>query len=331
MAISGTAFSPKEWEVWIIGETTAGNTANAASGMYQLDVDSISMPSLNVTQSLEPRSGSGRALKAKDFFQDNNLRAVEVSLSGRWHDDTGHGGLLSNITADTSGTHSIPTGYTPDVFKYGTTSLTAAHFDTFTLCIKAPSQTAGKNIEMAGCVVSNFTWSADMATDGGMYKWSATIVSGSTCDFADTTNSGGTAYVNTDFFKMSSITGSEILNQAAVVNSFTLTIDNPAVFIGSRLGAAGYEVVNRGEMSVTFDCQVKYDNNTDELINYFDTQTAHMSAASPVALTASSAGGILIYNAVATNVGLSEGDVMMLDISLKAVDDGTDALLELSE
>ena len=73
---SNVAFSPKEWEVWVIGENPAGTTGNATSGMYQLDVDSISMPSLNVNQQLDVRSGVGRTLKTKDFYQDNNLRVV---------------------------------------------------------------------------------------------------------------------------------------------------------------------------------------------------------------------------------------------------------------
>jgi hypothetical protein len=39
--------------------------------------------------------------------------------------------------------------------------------------------------------------------------------------------------------------------------------------------------------------------------------------------------GIDTANAVLTNVAYSEGDIMMLDVSFKAVDDGTDALLEV--
>ena len=70
---SNIAFSPKEFQIWILGEGTLGNTVNATSGMYQLDVDSISMPSLNVNQSLEVRSSGGRTFMGKDFYQDNNL------------------------------------------------------------------------------------------------------------------------------------------------------------------------------------------------------------------------------------------------------------------
>lgn len=327
---SNIGFSPKEWEVWILGEGTLGTAVTASSGMYQLDVDSIGMPSLNVTQSLDVRSTKGRTLKTKDFFQDNNLRVVELSLSGRFHDDVAHKALIENITSEAGDDFTVPSGYTPEALKYGE-SETAADNDTFTLVLKSPDPTGNsKNIEMPGCVVTNFALSADATADGGMYKWSATIQTGCACDFNENTNAGGTAYVNTDFFKLSSATATEVLNADATLSSFNLTLDNPAIFSGVRLGAAGYEVINRAaEFAVNLECQVKYDANTDEFINVFDTQTAAFTTNFPFKITASNAGGIQIDNAVITNVALSEGDLMMIDVSMKSVDDGTDALVTL--
>ena len=110
---SNIAFSPKEWEVAVQGETTAGTAIITA--MFALDVDSISMPSLNVNQSVDVRnSGKGRTFKSSDFFQDNVMRVVEIGLSGRFHDDAsaagGHSHLLRNITGIHSGNCSVPTG-----------------------------------------------------------------------------------------------------------------------------------------------------------------------------------------------------------------------------
>ena len=53
-----SVFSPKDFKVWVIEETTTGNTAHASTigapaitgSMYQLDVDSVGFPSLNVNQ-----------------------------------------------------------------------------------------------------------------------------------------------------------------------------------------------------------------------------------------------------------------------------------------
>ena len=44
-------------------------------------------------------------------------------------------------------------------------------------------------------------------------------------------------------------------------------------------------------------------------------------------ITNNNAFGIDVQNGVFTNVAYSEGDIMMLDCSIKSVDDGTDALI----
>ena len=50
------AFSPKDFKAWIIEEATTGTIPTITSGLLQLDVDSVSMPSLNVTQNLTPKT-----------------------------------------------------------------------------------------------------------------------------------------------------------------------------------------------------------------------------------------------------------------------------------
>ena len=323
---SNIAFSPKEWEVAVQGETTAGTAI--ITSMFALDVDSISMPSLNVNQSLDVRGGgTGRTFKSGDFFQDNVMRVTEISLSGRYHDDEsaagGHVHLLRNITSSHSGDPTIASGYTPDSIAYASSGHTATQFDTFTLALVAPSASNAKNIVIPGCVCTNFSLSADSGTDGGLYKWSATIQTGKKPNFNESTDTTGntTNYVNTNMFKLSNATATKVNNQDVSLHSFTATIDNPAVFSG--VSTTGYQVVNRGaECAVTIDAQVKYDANTDEFINDFDTQTSYMTTAAFL-ITASGAGGVSCGDAVWTNVALSEGDIMMLDVSLKAVDDGT--------
>ena len=174
-------------------------------------------------------------------------------------------------------------------------------------------------------VVTNFTISADAGTEGGRYKWSATLQSGKTPDLASTAAAGSTVYANTTTTTLASASGVEVYNADAVLNSFTTTIDYPAVFSG--ITSTGYDVVSRGaECSVIHDCQVKYDGNTKGLVNSFDTQTA-ANAETTFIVVNNGKFGVDTANAVLTNVAYSEGDVMMLDVSLKAVDDGTDELL----
>ena len=117
----------------------------------------------------------------------------------------------------------------------------------------------------------------------------------------------------------------KVYNTEAILNSFTCTIDYPAVFSG--VATTGFEVVGRGaECSVTAEAQVKYDGNTKGLVNSFDTQTSAI-AGNCFNVVNNGNYGIEIDNGVLTEVAYNEGDMMMLDVSMKAVDDGTDELL----
>ena len=178
---------------------------------------------------------------------------------------------------------------------------------------------------MPGMVVTSFSISADAGTEGGRYKFSATLQSGKTPDLNSTAAAGSSAYANTTTTTLASASGVKVYNTDAVLTSFTTTIDYPAVFTG--ITSTGYDVVSRGaECSVSHECQVKYDGNTKALINSFDTQTAAMAENTFIVVN-NGAFGVDTANGVLTNVAYSEGDVMMLDVSIKAVDDCTDELL----
>ena len=325
MATVAHAFSPKEWKVGIVSDATnAGATGiGDVGGLNQLDVDSIGFPSLNVTQKLDVRSGAGRTLKDEDFFQDNILRAVEISLSGTLHNDTGHKLLAQNICNDVTTDIAVATGFSPASQKYG--SAVANSASSLTLVMQPSDVTNQQGLEFFGCVVTAFSITADGATDGGQYKWSATLQTGKKPDLASTASPTINAYLNTDIPLLSSSSGHKVFNTDVILSSFTASLENPAVFTG--VASDGYEVVSRGvEMSVAIDAQVKYDGNTKGFINSFDTQTAALSG-NMFVITNNNAFGVDVQNGVFTNVALSEGDLMMLDCSIKAVDDGTDALI----
>ena len=321
------AFSPKEFTCWIISDATnAGTSGIHASNMHQLDVDSVSYPSLNVSQALDVRSGVGRTLKDEDVFQDNTIRTVELSLSGTLHNDTGHKLLLQNITNDVSGDAAVATGHTGTSQKYGAAVTNAA--SSLTVVIKSSDHTNQRSLEFAGMVVTNFAISADAGTEGGRYKFSATLQSGKKPDLNESSTAcGSNVYANTTHSLMSNASGIKVFNTDVVLNSFTATIDHPAVFSG--VTSTGYEVVSRGaECAVTVDCQVKYDGETKTFVNSFDTQTAALSG-NMFVMVNNNAFGVDVQNGVLTNVAYSEGDIMMLDCSIKAVDDGTDDLISV--
>ena len=330
---TGIATSPKEYSCWIINESTAGTSALHASNMYQLDVDSIAYPSLNVNQTLDVKSGLGRTLKDEDFFQDNKIRVVELSLSGTLHNDAGHLILLRNIANDYSGDVDIASGIQPPTIKYGTSNATAG--DTFTLVIKGVDPSVNDstalddshNYVFAGCVCTNFAISADMGPEGGRYKFSATVQTGYVPVLNNTVARnaiGANNYANTTDTTLASTSGHLVYNLSCIMNSFTCTIDYPAVFVGAT--SNGYDVVNRGsECAVTVDTQIKLDDVTKGLPHSFDTQTAYNGTDS-FKIVNSANYGIEIENMVLTNVAMAEGDIMMLDCSLKSVDDGSESL-----
>jgi|LULO01.1.fsa_nt_gb hypothetical protein len=328
------AFSPKEFQVWVISDTSseAGTSGIHASNMYQLDVDSVGFPSLNVNQVMDVRNGVGATLKDEDFFQDNKMRVVELSLSGTLHDDVGHRLLLANIcgAAEADNTdQTIASGHKIVAQKYGAAVTNNA--SSLTVIIRPSDHTNQRSLEMAGCVVTNFAISADAGTEGGRYKFSATLQTGKVPDLNESAvdsgepTAGGTGYLNSTIASLTTASDFTVYGISTVMNSFTTTIDYPAVFTG--VSSTGYEVVSRGaECAVTHDCQVKYDGETKTLVHTFDTQSSALAENSFI-LTNNGKFGIDTANAILTNVAYSEGDIMMLDVSMKAVDDGTDELL----
>lgn len=327
------AFSPKEFQVWVISDATnAGTSGIHASNMYQLDVDSVGFPSLNVNQVMDVRNGVGATLKDEDFFQDNKMRVVELSLSGTLHDDVGHRLLLANIcgAAEADNTdQTIASGHKIVAQKYGAAVTNNA--SSLTVIIRPSDHTNQRSLEMAGCVVTNFAISADAGTEGGRYKFSATLQTGKVPDLNESAvdsgepTAGGTGYLNSTIASLTTASDFTVYGISTVMNSFTTTIDYPAVFTG--VSSTGYEVVSRGaECAVTHDCQVKYDGETKTLVHTFDTQSSALAENSFI-LTNNGKFGIDTANAILTNVAYSEGDIMMLDVSMKAVDDGTDELL----
>tara|TARA_R100001591_G_scaffold23473_1_gene33212 strand:- start:44 stop:1036 length:993 start_codon:yes stop_codon:yes gene_type:complete len=319
------AFSPKEFQVFIASDATdAGASGIHASNMHQLDVDSVGFPSLNVNQVLDVRSGVGRTFKDEDFFQDNIIRVTELSISGTLHNDTGHNLLAQNICNDVSGDPSVATNHTGTSQLYGSAVTNAA--SSLTVVIKSSDHTNQRSLEIPGCVVTNFSVSADTGTEGGRYKFSATLQSGVKPDLNESsTAAGNNIYANTTDMTLATASGMKVFNTSIIMQSFALTVDHPAIFTGFT--STGYEAVSRGaECAVTVDTTIKYDGSTKSFVNSFDTQTAAQSGNMFVVVN-NNAYGIDVQNGVFTNVAYNEGDIMMLDCSIKAVDDGTDALV----
>jgi len=324
--MANAVFSPRDFKAWVIEETTTGTAPTLTSGLYQLDVDSISFPSLSVNQAASVRSSTGRVAHVNDFFQDNDMRAVELSLSGTWHKDGGHAMLLQSVcgnalTPDGVVDVTISSSPTATVGKYGESEANK----TFTVVLASPDRNDAQNIVLKGCLCTSFTMNADMGTDGGQYKWSATISSGRVPDLTENSAAAGTAYSATSV-NMADIDTSEIkvASVAPILSSFSVTVASPAVYAGIDEGN-GYATFGRSEeIEVTASATVKLDSVTMELPAAFDTQTDH-DAADLFTLnqTTDTATSIAIPCGILTNVAYNEGDAMMLDVEMKALNLGS--------
>ena len=331
---SNIGFSPKEWTVLIRPQTEWGET-EAGTDMFQLDVDSVSMPSLGVNQSIDLRNTSGRTFNDEDFFQDNKMTAREMTFSGNFHTDSAHKYPFLNLSNQATSNDTVPfaAGHQPQSLGNGVSisAGTMASHHLFTIALAAPETTNAKHMLFHNCICTNFQISADIGTDGGRYKYSATFSTGGNYQaLANQTSIAPSAsYLNTTNVTMGGINSStlKVADINATLNSFSVAVDFPAIWTGA--GSLGYEVCNRAqECSITFDAQVKYDDLTDELINTFDAQSAAVDGVG-LNIVNSANFDIAINDYILTNVALSEGDLMMLDISGKALDDGTEPLLVL--
>ena len=331
---SNIGFSPKEWTVLIRPQTEWGET-EAGTDMFQLDVDSVSMPSLGVNQSIDLRNTSGRTFNDEDFFQDNKMTVREMTFSGNFHTDSAHKYPFLNLSNQATSNDTVPfaAGHQPQSLGNGVSisAGTMASHHLFTIALAAPETTNAKHMLFHNCICTNFQISADIGTDGGRYKYSATFSTGGNYQaLANQTSIAPSAsYLNTTNVTMGGINSStlKVADINATLNSFSVAVDFPAVWTGA--GSLGYEVCNRAqECSITFDAQVKYDDLTDELINTFDAQSAAVDGVG-LNIVNSANFDIAINDYILTNVAFNEGDLMMLDVSGKALDDGSEALLVL--
>ena len=202
------------------------------------------------------------------------------------------------------------------------------------------SPLTNSDLAFKDCVVTSLTLNGDTGTEGGRVKFSATFQTGTLAeDLSDASISVDTDFSASENYFMSSWSDVAYRKMYGVddlvMSSFSLALENPATFSG--LISTGYEVVSRaGEFSATLDATAKYDANTEPLIASFNNQTQEGSTGSQATILNNDGSlndgvfGIKMDKTILTNVAFNEGDVMMLDISVKAVGDSSNALVEVS-
>ena len=332
--MANEVFSPRDFKAYVIEEDTPGTTptfnANTAL-LHQLDVDSVAFPSLSPNQVTAVRSRGGRVLHADDFFQDNEIRAIEVSLSGTFRADKGIHMLMQSVTGmdlnETSiGNIIMPTTPTGQSGAYGDTTSDGDN-KTFSLILAPPDYTGGFNVIMKGCLCTSFSINADMTADGGLYKFEATISSGqnpetNNTDIPDITAGSGIGNAGS-LITLTTLASSQIFAVASpVISSFGFTVESPAIYTG--FSSSGYHSYARGnEFTVSANATVKYDSATKGLYNSLNTQTED-TASNAFVLTQSPSTdcSISLPAGFLTDVTFNEGDAMMLDVAIQGVNVG---------
>lgn len=330
MAISGNAFSPKEFELAICQETTCGTAK--VDAMLGINIDSISFPTLNPTQVMDVRSHSGRVAQDIDVFLSKAQTVKEVSFAGVLHNEIAPNfieGVMGSATSDAEGANElfqILDTYSPGEIVYGTTSGDRAF--TYTLAMISP--VSGKSVTIPGMVFTSLTISADMGEEAGRIKFEATMQSGKSANF-DQTVSVATDY-SANYYSMGDMSFRTVAGVADnLLQSFSLSIENPANFHG--YSGNDFEVISRAipEISVNCDVTMKYDANSLELDAAFGGTQAAGGAVTTIGTGAAIEAGtddkfsFEMHNSIITNYALNEGAAMLVDLSLKGLADPSES------
>ena len=337
MAISSVAFSPKEFRVAMQAQTALGTAKT--DGMQEINVDSITHGTLGGVNNYDLKSGGGRIFQDEHYFHQNSDYISEISISGIYSTEYG-GILLENITGDTAEVFEIASNYEPSANIKTGASLTAGNSELLTLAILPPkagaaTPSATDGIVYKDCVVTSFSWTGDMTDNGGLIKYSATLKTYSPVALevdADSFTIAAYEMTAAQTISMSdwqTPANRVICGQADVlVNSFAMNLENDAVFLG-RGASGGPEVIGRGaELAATAEFNVKYDDESADLLNLFQTATSGASTGNTIMSNASTPAdgaswGFQFPQSVFTNVALSEGDIMNIQASVKMVGYGT--------
>ena len=319
MTLRADTYSPKAFRVSVGYEATSGT--KDVDALVSMDVDSVGFPSLNPVQVLDVRSGNGQTAKLVDAFKSNKGTVKEISISGNaYHASVLN--LLTNLTGDTSSPVQVVYNHTGADIVRGTGS-TSDFSKTVTVVIESPG--TDHDLIFSGCVVTAMSFSGDMGTEGGRIKYSATFKTGDVPELSAASLDAATLYSAGTQRDMTGWTLTTLGGIAdTVMSSFTLNLEHDAHFLGFDT-SGNPEVIGRGaEFSATLDAQVVYNQDSEALIGTFEAGAAFTTSGAIICGNNATIGsqslfGFHIDTSSLTNVAYSEGDVMMLDTSWKAL------------
>ena len=371
-AINSTTISGRQFKVFAAEDASVGNPNTDDADFKQIDVEGITLPTFSPNQEFEMRSGSGRVAEFSQMFSSSKGVVTEFTLTGRL-DQINCAMFAENVTGNEAGEGGsnlgvvdINTGYSGGAnMKDGDTINSGDYHQTLTFYFQAP--TTSDSYTLFGCICTNFQITGDMGTASGRFDYSATFRTQYKPSKAAVTMLAGqfTAIPSTQMFlsdmsvkflNMLDVDGSSFYRNFPIFNSISLTYDAPAVFMGASGSDAEPEVIGRAlpEMNITFGASLKYDDETDNLLeahrdanqnSYIQLAMAtHAFSGSSTAPAADAVFnnnlyfgddnahglGIIFHQAKLISASVGSGDVATVDIEAKIVDQGTNYILRLA-
>tara|TARA_R110002020_G_scaffold119689_1_gene273042 strand:+ start:5942 stop:6949 length:1008 start_codon:yes stop_codon:yes gene_type:complete len=333
MALDGQALSPKEFLLAFKPETTIG-TANVAT-MNLINVDSVSSPSMNLSQVLDVRNGVGRTAKVADAFTEEKGTRKEFSFSGT-ADATTLPILLQAITTTAVGSspasYDIAHNYTPPELQIGTGSISDS-LHTFTVAISNPEAGNDHSMVFSGCVLTTLSINGSMGTESGRIKVSGTFATGNLGTYGQARPTSTVAYSATNY-SMTQWTAKTTIAGIGdcVISDFSLNIENPSEFMGFNASGNPQAIVRAvPEIMVSVDASIKADDNTSALHNSLKAggTSASVEVSNHATWSSATTFGINMANGVLTSVDFNEASAMFYNVSIKGLASTSGDLLQI--
>jgi len=328
MAANTAAFSPKEFTVGIAEEATVGT---APSTFIGIEVESISLPTVNDLRITEARSSStGRVVNDDDLFYHEPGAVHEFSMSGVLTTEA-LPVLVENAMGVETASNVVKVAYNhaPASFLHGVGSSGGHNTVAFHI---AGVSAFNSSYTLSGCIITSLTLKAESGENGGRFSFDLTAQTRSPFTSAAASASTINAY-SENFLYLSHFTDDKVVNDVDVImDSVGLTIENPVAFLGNKTSGTNYGLPEAYQRSIPdfksmANCVVKYDTNTVGFLDDWRTQgvaTKGLYLANNALWGSATTFGIYMSKAfINEQPSFQEDDYLKVNCTMQSVSDET--------
>ena len=291
MAVSKVVYAATEFRVAIAEESTFGTAHTTQTDFQELCLTERPdfMPATQI-QDIHKCANSGRVLTHQGVFKSNVGGATTITLNGiasRGLLDL----LLYGVTQSASDVWSDPNNTATFTIDENNTGVDGSGDPNIHFTIQFHNPSTGEDVRLTSAVIQSLTISKSTGTNGGRLSFSATFFTGFDYEIGAHSTVGSwiapdTGYYTLDLLdvKKFGVLGSLV---DVVLGDWSITITNNVVRVGETAAgnaeAYGFGLSDDG-FNVTAEVSVKYDANTDQLIDAFRIDPASTPATSLVGL-----------------------------------------------